>query len=366
MKTKPEIIEESFAHDYRSELAASLYPSRSIQSSAQSAKALGMRAAEERMPIAKLLSLHFSGLQEQELVPPSNCNQQDDTPSKQERANRFLSDTLTTLQESANQAFRSLHSELQIAKDQVKEENVRYESLLEKAKRDKERARLITHQFLLAQEAERKEISRELHDQVAQMLAGINVRLSALKKACSVDQENLEQRITKTQLLVEQSVKLVHTYARKLRPAMLDDLGLLPSLRTLIKDFSETESLDIQLEAFPAVESLDNRSRTVLFRVTQEALTNVVRHAKAKNASVRINKSNGKVHLVISDNGKSFRVGRILTSNTNNRLGLLGMRERIEMLGGTFSIQSKPGEGTSVLAEIPLTLEDENHSNEAH
>ncbi|MDQ8188013.1 sensor histidine kinase [Pelagicoccus sp. SDUM812002] len=362
MKGKAEIIDESFVRDYRSGLNECLCASRSIKTLTQSAKALGIRAAEERLPGHKLVSLHFSELEKHSLVLPrssGSSEQHGNAARGLKRANRFLSTVLASLDKATRQEIKLLRSELRGAQSQSKSETVRYQNLLEKAERDQERARLITHQFLLAQEAERKEISRELHDQVAQILAGINVRLSALKKASSVDQENLETHITKTQILVEQSVKLVHSYARKLRPAMLDDLGLLPSLRTLIKDFAETEVLNIKLEASPNVETLDNRSRTVLFRVSQEALTNVVRHANAKNAIVQIRKADGKVHLVISDDGKSFNVSRIRDSITNNRLGLLGMRERVEMLGGSFTIQSSPGEGTAIVAEIPLALQDE-------
>ncbi|MBD5779229.1 sensor histidine kinase [Pelagicoccus sp. NFK12] len=359
MKTKAEITSESFASDYRSELSECLGTQRSSKSATQSATDLGKRAAERGMPVNKLLSLHFSELEKQWLALPNAGLQPDLSTRKLRKANRFLSNSLAPLEKSTRQELKSLRSELRSTHSQLTKENSRYQDLLKKATRDQERAKLTNRQFLLAQEAERKEISRELHDQVAQILAGINVRLSTLKKTSSIDQQSLEKRITKTQLLVEQSVKLIHSYARRLRPAMLDDLGLLPSLRTLIKDVSETVTLDIQLEAFPTIETLDNRSRTVLYRVTQEALTNVVRHANAKNATVRIHEADGKVHLTISDDGKSFSVGRILTSHTNNRLGLIGMRERVEMLGGSFAIESKAGEGTEIIVEIPTTLDDE-------
>jgi signal transduction histidine kinase len=214
-------------------------------------------------------------------------------------------------------------------------------------------SRLLTHQVLSAQEEERKQISRELHDEVAQILAGINVRLASLNEAAAISRGNLQQSIARTQRLVEASVEVVHRYARDLRPALLDDLGLIPALRSYIRDLPGRNGLRIQLTAFPGVEALDNACRTVLFRVAQEALTNVARHARAQCARVRIRQIADIVQLDVHDDGRAFAADRVLASSSVKRLGLLGMRERVEMVGGTFAIKSAPGRGTTVRAEIP-------------
>lgn len=214
-------------------------------------------------------------------------------------------------------------------------------------------ARRLTRQILSAQEEERKQISRELHDEVAQILAGINVRLASLRERAAIGNQGLQQSIAKTQRLVKESVEVVHRYARELRPALLDDLGLIPALRSYIRDLPGRNGLRVQLTTFPEVETLDSSRRTVLFRVAQEALTNVARHARARSAQVRMRKLAAGVRLEIHDDGRSFAAAHALASSSVKRLGLLGMRERVEMMGGTFTISSVAGQGTTVRAEIP-------------
>jgi signal transduction histidine kinase len=236
-----------------------------------------------------------------------------------------------------------------------------YSHLLARSQHVQQRSRRLAHQVLLAQEKERKEISRELHDEVAQILAGINVRLAALTAASNIDGRSLRRKIAQTQRLVQRSVSVVHRFARELRPAMLDDLGLIPALRAYIRDLpgrngsNGRNRLHVRFTAFLGVEALDNFRRTVLYRVAQEALTNVTRHAHARSATVGIKKIPNGVRLEVHDNGKSFRPDRILDSSAPKRLGLLGMQERVEMAGGTFAIESVPGKGTTVRAEIPFS-----------
>lgn len=214
--------------------------------------------------------------------------------------------------------------------------------------------RHVARLIISAQEEERKEISRELHDEVVQTLVGINVELSALGTAVSMGAHTLERRIARTQRLVEQSVHSVHRFARGLRPAVLDDLGLIPALHAYSKGLAARKKMRIQLTADKRVEALGSAKRTVLYRVAQEALTNVARHARATTASLSIRKIPGAIRMEISDNGRSFHVRKALMSDTNKRLGLVGMKERIEMIGGRLAIESTPGVGTTVRAEIPF------------
>lgn len=216
--------------------------------------------------------------------------------------------------------------------------------------------RHLTHQILTAQEEERKKISRELHDEVVQTLVGINVELSALVHGNSPDLHQLKDKIAHTQRLVESSVDAVHRFARDLRPAVLDDLGLIPALHAFCQGLAARKKLKIQLTAFRQVERLDSDQRTVLFRVAQEALNNVARHARATRVRVAISKISGAIRLEVADNGKSFPVRKVMLARTK-RLGLVGMRERVEMIGGRLIIESTPGKGTTVRAEIPFTPE---------
>jgi PAS domain S-box-containing protein len=219
--------------------------------------------------------------------------------------------------------------------------------------------RHLTRQALLAREEERRAISRELHDEVAQILAGINVHLAVLSEDKTLDRRGLRRRVARTQRLVSRSIRVVHQYARELRPAVLDDLGLIPALRSYIREMPERKGLRIRLSVSADVETLDSTRRTVLYRVTQEALTNVTRHARAKVVTIRIQRADNTVRLTVHDDGRSFQPERLLASPVNRRLGLLGMRERVEMVGGRFTIDSARGRGTTVQAEIPFTSPDE-------
>ncbi len=236
----------------------------------------------------------------------------------------------------------------------LKKSEHHYSKLLEESERLQEQLRQLSRQILLAQEDERKRISRELHDVIAQTLTGINVRLAALKKEAGLNTKNLDRDIARTQRLVEKSVNIVHEFARELRPAVLDDLGLIPALHSFVKLFSKRTHLNVHLKAFAGVEQLDIAKRTILYRVAQEALNNVSRHAHASRAEVSIEKLPDSIGMKIHDNGKSFHVERVLNSSGSQRLGLLGMRERVEMVGGTFCVESAPGKGTTIEVEIPF------------
>jgi two-component system sensor histidine kinase DegS len=217
-----------------------------------------------------------------------------------------------------------------------------------------ERLRQLSRQILSTQEDERKRISRELHDVVAQTLAGINVRLTALKQDAAIKPQDLARNLARAQKLVEQSATVVHRFARELRPTVLDDLGLIPALRTFLSGFRQETGMSVSLSASAAVEQVNGDKRTVLFRCAQEALTNAARHAKASRVDVVIQKLERAVSLRITDDGRGFPQGRSRSVHAGKRLGLLGMRERLEMVGGSFQVTSARGKGTTIHAQIPF------------
>jgi two-component system sensor histidine kinase DegS len=235
----------------------------------------------------------------------------------------------------------------------LKQEKRGYARMIKESAVLQEQLRHLSRQILSAQENERKKISRELHDMVAQTLTGINIRLAALKAGATLDTRSLAQNIAETQRLVEHSVDLVHRFARELRPAMLDHLGLIPALQAFMKSFTERTGVRTHLTAFAGVELLNMPRRTALFRVAQEALTNVGRHAQASRVEVSIEKRPDGACMKIADDGKSFQVQRVLLARGSKRLGLLGMRERLEMVGGRFWVESAPGKGTVIEAFVP-------------
>ena len=236
----------------------------------------------------------------------------------------------------------------------LKKSKQHYSHLLEQSRNMQENLRHLSRQILLAQEEERKEISRELHDEIAQTLSGINVHLATLKVEAAVNTQGLNKRITRTQRLVEKSVNIVHRFARDLRPTLLDDLGLIPALHSYMKGFTKRTGILIQFKASPDVEKLNNVKRTMLYRVAQASLTNVAQHAQASRVKVTIRKNHRSIHMQIADDGKSFQVERVLFIKKNKRLGLLGMRERTEMVGGRFTVESVKGTGTTIGAQVPF------------
>jgi signal transduction histidine kinase len=256
-----------------------------------------------------------------------------------------------------DRARRQLQRE--VARRRAGEESLKlsrrkYEVLLAQSQIMQEKLRAVTRRLLSAQEDERRQISRELHDEVLQTLVGINVELATLGRAGRLGPRELKAQIARTQRLVAKSVRTVHQFARELRPAALDHLGLIPALEAYMKRLSARKKLMINLTAFAGIEALDAEKRVVLYRVAQEALTNVARHAQASTVNLIISELPGTVRMEVNDDGKSFQVLRTLSSRRHRRLGLIGMRERVEMVGGKLEIESAPGQGTSVRVEIPF------------
>jgi signal transduction histidine kinase len=269
------------------------------------------------------------------------------------RLNRALEQR--TLEISAS--HRKLTAE--IAKRKAVEQNLRKSKLqsnrlLQQSRQLQKDLQRLSRGILSAQEKERKRISRELHDLVAQTLTAINVHLANLKKEAARNASGMKKNIARTQKLVERSVDKVHRFARELRPAVLDDLGLIPALRSFVESLAEDTGIRVNMTASGKVEELTNDRRTVLYRVAQEALTNVGRHAQARNVTVDVTERPNAACMCIRDDGRGFDVEGLLHSRKSKRMGLLGMRERVEMVGGTFTIESAPGQGTTVTARVPF------------
>jgi two-component system sensor histidine kinase DegS len=253
-------------------------------------------------------------------------------------------------------ALRQLRREIrrrEAVQGALKKSERHYGELLEKSRHMQEHLRRLTHELLSSQEEERKKISRELHDEIGQILTAINVRLATLTKEATVNNTGLKGKIASTQRLVERSMNTVHRFARELRPPLLDDLGLIPALHSYMKGFTRRTHIPVDFTASASIEHLTSDKRTVLYRVAQEAFTNVEKHAGASKVTVGIRKVQDVVQMEIHDNGKSFRVERFLVAKRVGRLGLIGMRERVEMVGGSFTVESAPGKGTTIRAKIP-------------
>ena len=275
------------------------------------------------------------------------------------RLNRGLSRRTLDLATSNRQLKKEI-ARRQAAEETLRKSEQHSRRLLDHSRQLQDQLRHLSRRILLAQEEERKRISRELHDVIAQMLTGINLRLATLKLEAAANTKGLSQKISRTQRLVERSVDRVHRFAIELRPAVLDDLGLVPALHSYLKVFAKETGIRTSLTAFKGLEKLSSAKRTVLYRVAQEALTNVACHARASQASVEIRRKANGVSMLIRDNGRSFNVEKALCAGKIPHLGLLGMQERVEMVRGKFSIVSTPGKGTVVQAQIPFHNGDQH------
>jgi signal transduction histidine kinase len=235
----------------------------------------------------------------------------------------------------------------------VRKANFEHQAMYLESEIMQRKLRQQTRQIISAQEDERKHISRELHDEVVQSLVGLSIELVSIGKAAPA---TLRKKIAYTQRLVKKAVMEVHRFARKLRPAVLDDLGLVAALHAYCKILSKEKKIRIHITAFDEVESFGDAERTVLFRVAQEALTNVVRHARATRIDISLSHRPDGIRMEVADNGISFEVDKAVSAKNPRRIGLLGMKERLEMIGGSLIIESVHGTGTTVRADIPFAI----------
>lgn len=230
-----------------------------------------------------------------------------------------------------------------------------YRDLFHQAFQMQDNLRRMSDRVLKIQEHERARISRDLHDEVGQALTAINMNLAILRNALVGCAPEMEHRISDTQGLIESTMDTIHNFSRELRPAMLDDLGLLPALRNYVKVFTERTKIHVQLsvEGQPHVEELDSDRKTVIYRIVQEGLNNVVKHANATRVDVTIRGIPENVHLEVSDNGRGFRLTE-RAETAPRQLGLLGLAERARLVGGEFIVASMPERGTILRATVPF------------
>jgi signal transduction histidine kinase len=210
-------------------------------------------------------------------------------------------------------------------------------------------ARDALRRVVAAQELERRRLARELHDETGQALTSILLGLSAVETARN--EAELAEAIGSLRELAVSTLQDVRRLAVELRPKALDDFGLLPALKRLGQSVREASSLDVQVEARLGAERLPPEAETSVYRIVQEALTNVVRHAEARHVSVVVTRKNASVSVVIEDDGKGFDPER---ADESGGVGLLGMRERVQLLDGTLAVESSPGAGTTLVLDLPV------------
>lgn len=198
-----------------------------------------------------------------------------------------------------------------------------------------------------AQETERRSISRELHDGIGQALGALLVDLGRLSTA-SNDRPEVKTQLENMKSVTERTFQAVRNIALLLRPSMLDDLGLVAALEWQGREVSRRSEIEVEVQSENVSDSLPDEYRICVYRLVQEALSNAVRHSGAKNAEVTVRQSLKNIIVRVSDDGRGF------DSQRTRGLGLLGMEERVKRLAGTITVESKPGRGVTLTAELPF------------
>lgn len=221
----------------------------------------------------------------------------------------------------------------------------------------REQLRALSAQIVQAQEEERRRLARELHDEIGQALTAIALDLGMMAQLLPQPNEAVKRAIEDAQTLSQNALEEVRRLSVELRPSILDDLGLVPALRWYIDRHAERTGMRSRFEEIGLDERLPAEIETVCYRAVQEALTNIARHASAQNISVCLERERGRdsVALTITDDGVGFDVSRALRrARAGDSLGLLGLHERVELLGGSLRIRSQSGEGTSIQIQLPI------------
>ena len=208
--------------------------------------------------------------------------------------------------------------------------------------------RRLSRRLVQAQEVERKALSRELHDEVGQMLTALGIELANLQSLRSSDEGAFRSRVDDAKRLTTEAVRAIRDLAMGLRPSMLDDLGLAPALEWQGREFSRHTGVPAVVRVDGMLDDLPEAHRTCIYRVAQEALTNCAKHAKAKNVLVSVHRRGEFVEAVIQDDGVGFNA-----ASRAGGLGLLGVEERVQELEGTLRITSQPGKGATLRVQIP-------------
>ncbi len=199
-----------------------------------------------------------------------------------------------------------------------------------------------------AQEEERRNISRELHDEVGQTLSALLVELGNVAAEVPAEQQALAERLHSARTLGESSVNAVRNMSLLLRPSMLDDFGLVPALHWQAREMSRRTGMNVTVDAEDLPDTLPDEHKTCIYRLVQEALNNAAKHSSATSVKIRVEEQPERLRVKIEDNGKGF------DTSTTRGMGLVGMEERVRHLKGILRVDSIVGQGTTITVELPL------------
>ncbi len=259
--------------------------------------------------------------------------------------------TLRALRRTLELRVQERTAELEVANRHLSEEITERRRMAQELLESRQQLRDLAAHGEAAMEQERKRIAREIHDEQGSLLTALKMDLTLLRRELGDAPPAIGQRLDTMQHLVEEAVRVMRQVASQLRPAVLN-LGILPALEWLTEEFRQRTGIACHLLAGDDI-PLDDSRATTLFRIVQESLTNVTRHAEASQVDIGLSLEAEHIRLEITDNGKGFDPSQV----GGNSFGLLGMGERLEALGGKLRIDSAPGRGTRLHITIPLAEE---------
>ena len=227
--------------------------------------------------------------------------------------------------------------------------------LYEKLQRREEMRGELLHLVITTQEEERRRIARGLHDEISQALTSVAVNLEAVADALPLDADEVKARLKRIQSIAIGTLDEIHKVIWELRPSLLDDLGLIPAVESYVETHLTAAGVKAHFETAGPERRMPTNLETAIFRIIQEAVTNIVRHAGAESASISIDFEETSIAVHIEDDGKGFDLDEAMRTTREGRgLGLLSMKERAALLGGGLNIKSRPGQGTQIDLEIPV------------
>jgi two-component system, chemotaxis family, CheB/CheR fusion protein len=261
-------------------------------------------------------------------------------------------------EDSLQQARRDLEARVQERTRELEDANRALDAELHERSQVEERIRGLLRRLITIQEDERRRIARDLHDQIGQELAGLSMRLDALHHMTPGDPQALRRAVDELRQIIGRLDDDIDFFAWELRPASLDDVGLATSLGRFAREWSRRFGIAAEFHGQGLHDTrLSREVETNLYRITQEALNNTHKHARASRVSILLERRNTDAVLIIDDDGVGFEIDeQAATAGRERGLGLLGMRERAAVIGGTLEIESHPGRGTSVFVRVPLRV----------
>jgi len=240
-----------------------------------------------------------------------------------------------------------MEASLRKARDELE---ARVENRTAELKNLSDQLRALAARLQTVREEERTTVAREIHDELGQALTAIKIDLTAVLRELPTDEGPIVQRSQSTLILLDEAIESVRKIATELRPGILDDLGLVAAVEWAAEEFQARTGTKCEVSLPDADIAMDPECTTALFRIFQETLTNVARHAKATKVSARLSKESGNVFLEVQDNGRGIDEKHLSAARS---LGIMGMRERALLLGGDFTVRGAPGKGTTVEVRIP-------------